>query len=151
MKRRFGHGKKQVQKSCIMTELTLGIRREGKSRWERRVPLSPTHVATLIKELHLKVIIQSSSKRVYTDNQYRQVSLQISVQRQHPTFHHRQVLSSKMTCPALTLSSVWRKYQWRNLFQTKRTSISRILTRVNPTTWIVWKIYLKRYQTRFFK
>ncbi|KAJ3217080.1 hypothetical protein HDU67_008549 [Dinochytrium kinnereticum] len=53
--------------------LSLGIRREDKNRWERRVPLVPDHVERLVKELGVKVIVQPSSKRVIPDEKYQEV------------------------------------------------------------------------------
>lgn len=57
--------------------LVLGIRREAKNRWERRVPLTrkvlltpADHVERLVKELGTKVYIQASTKRVFPDEKY---------------------------------------------------------------------------------
>ncbi|KAJ3270540.1 hypothetical protein HDV01_007743 [Terramyces sp. JEL0728] len=50
--------------------LTIGIRKEGKNRWERRVPLVPDQVERLVNELGSKVIIQPSTKRVIPDAKY---------------------------------------------------------------------------------
>ncbi|RKO88157.1 Saccharopine dehydrogenase-domain-containing protein [Blyttiomyces helicus] len=52
--------------------LSLGIRREDKNRWERRVPLVPDHVERLVKELGAKVYVQPSTKRVIPDEKYEQ-------------------------------------------------------------------------------
>ncbi|KAJ3328333.1 hypothetical protein HDU76_010155, partial [Blyttiomyces sp. JEL0837] len=52
--------------------LSLGIRREDKNRWERRVPLVPDHVERLVKELGVKVIVQPSMKRVIPDEKFQQ-------------------------------------------------------------------------------
>ncbi|KAI8803017.1 Saccharopine dehydrogenase-domain-containing protein [Cladochytrium replicatum] len=52
------------------TLLTLGIRAEDKNRWERRVPLIPEHVERLVTESGAKVLVQPSTKRVITDEQY---------------------------------------------------------------------------------
>lgn len=51
---------------------TVGIRREGKSRWERRSPLAPVHVKALV-EKGIKVIVQPSTIRVYHDSKYQEV------------------------------------------------------------------------------
>ena len=48
---------------------TLGIRREDKNEWERRVPLTPTHVARLVRA-GLNITIQPSSIRVFPDAEY---------------------------------------------------------------------------------
>lgn len=47
----------------------LGIRREGKSRWERRAPLTPPQVRTLAGQ-GLSVVVQPSSNRVFSDEEY---------------------------------------------------------------------------------
>jgi len=43
----------------------LGIRREDQSPWERRAPLGPEHVRTLIKKHNVKVLIQPSNRRAF--------------------------------------------------------------------------------------
>jgi alpha-aminoadipic semialdehyde synthase len=53
--------------------LCIGIRREGKNRWERRVPLVPDQVERLITEIGAKVLIQPSTKRVIPDEKYKNV------------------------------------------------------------------------------
>jgi hypothetical protein len=50
--------------------LSIGIRREGKNRWERRVPLVPDQVERLVKELGVTVYIQPSTKRVIPNEKY---------------------------------------------------------------------------------
>ena len=52
--------------------LSIGIRREGKNRWERRVPLVPDQVERLVKELGVTVYIQPSTKRVIPNDKYLQ-------------------------------------------------------------------------------
>ena len=47
----------------------IGIRREDKNKWERRVPLTPTHLAQLNNQ---KFIVQSSPVRVFIDDDYAQ-------------------------------------------------------------------------------
>ncbi|MDX1390594.1 MAG: hypothetical protein R3344_15500, partial [Acidobacteriota bacterium] len=47
----------------------IGIRREDKSRWERRVPLAPAHVERLVRD-GLEVVVQPSGRRVYPDERY---------------------------------------------------------------------------------
>ncbi|KAJ1920969.1 hypothetical protein H4219_001022 [Mycoemilia scoparia] len=56
----------------------IGIRRENKNRWERRVPLLPQHVAQLIKETGTKVIVQPSTKRIVPDEAYAKAGAIIS-------------------------------------------------------------------------
>ncbi len=48
----------------------IGIRREDKNRWERRVPLAPDHVAELVGERQIQVLVQPSPLRVFPDMDY---------------------------------------------------------------------------------
>ncbi|MFQ6069689.1 MAG: bifunctional lysine ketoglutarate reductase /saccharopine dehydrogenase family protein [Candidatus Aminicenantales bacterium] len=48
----------------------LGIRREDKNPWERRVPLIPSHARELSREHGLNIRIQPSKIRVFTDEDY---------------------------------------------------------------------------------
>lgn len=50
---------------------SIAIRREGKNRWERRAALTPEAVEKLIKETGIKVYVQPSTKRIFTDDKYR--------------------------------------------------------------------------------
>jgi len=50
----------------------LGIVREEFSMWERRVPLCPHHVEELVLAGN-KVLIQPSSKRIFSDKEYKKV------------------------------------------------------------------------------
>jgi alpha-aminoadipic semialdehyde synthase len=56
----------------------IGIRREDKNRWERRVPLTPNHVEELVRELGLSVLVQPSPIRVYTDAEYEAAGAELS-------------------------------------------------------------------------
>ncbi len=49
----------------------IGIRHEDKYKMERRTPITPMHVEKLKKEHNLEFIVQSSSKRVFTDIEYK--------------------------------------------------------------------------------
>lgn len=51
-------------KNCI------GLRKETKDSTQRRVPLSPEHVARLIEEFGLRVRVQSMPNRVFEDRDY---------------------------------------------------------------------------------
>ncbi|KAI9255460.1 Saccharopine dehydrogenase-domain-containing protein [Sporodiniella umbellata] len=70
-------GKKQllVQRHYYAT---IGIRREDKSRWERRAPLSPDHVKLLIKDTGTKVYIQPSTKRIFPTETYERAGAIVS-------------------------------------------------------------------------
>jgi len=48
----------------------IGIRREDRNPWERRVPLIPSHVRELIRVHGLKVLIQPSPIRVFADEDF---------------------------------------------------------------------------------
>ena len=48
----------------------IGIRHEDKYVMERRTPLTPRHIARLIKDEKLNFIIQRSAKRVFTEKEY---------------------------------------------------------------------------------
>ncbi|KAI8872471.1 hypothetical protein GQ42DRAFT_174340 [Ramicandelaber brevisporus] len=48
----------------------IGIRREDKNRWERRVALTPELVKELIAETGTSVIVQPSSNRIFNDDAY---------------------------------------------------------------------------------
>lgn len=48
----------------------IGIRHEDKYVMERRAPLTPKHVERLIKNKKLDFVVQTSEKRVFTDEEY---------------------------------------------------------------------------------
>ena len=48
----------------------IGIRREDKNEWERRVPLVPKHLKELKEEHGIDTIVQTSPIRVFTDKDY---------------------------------------------------------------------------------
>ena len=56
--------------------MKIGIRREDKNRWERRVPLIPEQVAQLV-ERGIEVTLQPSQIRAFPDDQYRAVGARI--------------------------------------------------------------------------
>lgn len=49
----------------------LGIRKEDKSRWERRAPLAPDQVEVL-RQAGIEVLVESSPHRIYGDGEYAQ-------------------------------------------------------------------------------
>jgi alanine dehydrogenase len=55
----------------------LGIRREDKNRWERRVPLTPQHVMELKKKHGIETFIQTSDIRVFSADEYRNAGAHI--------------------------------------------------------------------------
>lgn len=54
----------------------IGIRREDKNRWERRVPFTPDQVARLVSE-GLDVVVQPSKIRAFPDGEYRRAGARI--------------------------------------------------------------------------
>lgn len=55
----------------------IGIRREDKSRWERRVPITPKHARQLQKEHGIEVWVQPSEIRVFPDHTYDQAGVAV--------------------------------------------------------------------------
>jgi alpha-aminoadipic semialdehyde synthase len=53
-----------------MLQKRIGIRREDINKWERRVPLIPTHVRELIRGHSLEIYVQPSDIRVFPDGDY---------------------------------------------------------------------------------
>jgi hypothetical protein len=53
---------------------SIGLRREDKNRWERRVALTPHHVERLVKDLGATVYVQPSTNRTFRDWRYEKVS-----------------------------------------------------------------------------
>jgi len=56
----------------------VGIRREDKNRWERRVPLVPSDVRELHDRHGLHFLVQPSEIRIYPDNEYRSASASVA-------------------------------------------------------------------------
>ncbi len=52
-------------------DFTLGIRREDKNKWERRVPLVPDHIKELKEKHGIETIIQPSKIRIYSENDFK--------------------------------------------------------------------------------
>ena len=52
-----------------MTKL-IGIRREDKDPWEKRVPLIPSHLNEIVSNGDIDVLVQPSSIRIFTDEDY---------------------------------------------------------------------------------
>ncbi|KAJ2841423.1 hypothetical protein J3B02_005895, partial [Coemansia erecta] len=51
----------------VRNAMVLGIRREDKNRWERRVALTPAHVKRLIRETGTTVLVQPSNTRIFNN------------------------------------------------------------------------------------
>ncbi|KAF9964200.1 hypothetical protein BGZ65_001234, partial [Modicella reniformis] len=61
----------QKHTSSLNPYKSIAIRREGKNRWERRAALTPEAIERLIKETGIKVYVQPSTKRIFSDDKYR--------------------------------------------------------------------------------
>ncbi|MEN8008244.1 MAG: bifunctional lysine ketoglutarate reductase /saccharopine dehydrogenase family protein [Candidatus Krumholzibacteriota bacterium] len=57
--------------------MTIGIRREDKNKWERRVPLVPADLAELAKDPNLDFTIQPSPIRVFPEDEYRKAGVTV--------------------------------------------------------------------------
>ena len=55
----------------------IGIRREDMYAWERRAPLTPQDAKELVNK-GLKIVAQSSDRRVFTDVDYRQAGIEVA-------------------------------------------------------------------------
>src|SRR4030042_2759474 len=58
--------------------ITIGIRREDRNPWERRTPLIPADSRERESRHSLKVTVQSSRIRIFSDDEYRQVEARVS-------------------------------------------------------------------------
>lgn len=56
----------------------IGIRHEDKYEAERRAPLAPKHVAKLVRDENLKIVIEKSPKRVFSHEEYLDAGATIS-------------------------------------------------------------------------
>ena len=63
--------------ACAPTAGVIGIVRETKSKWERRAPLAPAHVAALVSA-GLRVLVQPSSTRVFPDAAYAEAGAEVA-------------------------------------------------------------------------
>jgi len=62
----------------LSNKIALGIRREDKNPWERRVPIIPVHARELMRELPLEIWIQPSPIRIFADEDYRREGVTVS-------------------------------------------------------------------------
>ncbi len=56
----------------------IGIRREEKNQWERRTPLIPAHVKTLIEQYGYEFVVQPSKIRYFKDEEFKEAGATIS-------------------------------------------------------------------------
>ncbi|MBN1302759.1 MAG: hypothetical protein JW995_16190 [Melioribacteraceae bacterium] len=52
----------------------IGIRREDKNIWERRVPLVPEHVKKLYEEYNIQTVLQPFARRAFSESEYKEVN-----------------------------------------------------------------------------
>jgi alanine dehydrogenase len=55
----------------------IGIRREDKSEWERRVPLTPEDASRLQRNHGIEVVVQRSPTRAFTEEEFAQAGIEI--------------------------------------------------------------------------
>jgi len=55
----------------------IGIRHEDKYEMERRAPLTPRHVKRLVEQKKLDIVVQTSPKRIFTEEEYRKAGAKI--------------------------------------------------------------------------
>ena len=60
-----------------MAKPVIGIRREDKNIWERRAPIVPEHVAALVREHGVEVLLQKSDLRVIPAADYARAGAQV--------------------------------------------------------------------------
>ena len=56
----------------------LGIRREDKNEWEKRVPLIPDDIGELQRKYGIKTIVQPSPIRIFSDEEYKNTGAEIN-------------------------------------------------------------------------
>lgn len=66
-----------VCKKIIFMSKFIGIRHEDKYLMERRAPLTPKQIERLIKHHKLDFVVQTSDKRVFTDDEYQKAGAKI--------------------------------------------------------------------------
>ncbi|MCG2725147.1 MAG: bifunctional lysine ketoglutarate reductase /saccharopine dehydrogenase family protein [Elusimicrobia bacterium] len=59
-------------------QIAIGIRREDKNRWERRVPIIPEHVADLINKHNIGVLVQKSDLRIIREEEFIRAGAEIA-------------------------------------------------------------------------
>lgn len=56
----------------------IGIRHEDKYAMERRTPLTPDHVQSLMRDHQLRIVMQSSPIRIFKDSEYKAAGAEVS-------------------------------------------------------------------------
>jgi len=55
----------------------LGIRREDKNKWERRVPIIPAHIKELKEKNGINTVVQPSNIRIFNDEEYKDAGAKV--------------------------------------------------------------------------
>ena len=55
----------------------IGIRNEDKYVMEKRVPLTPLHIQRIKKQLGIKVIVETSQQRIFSDDEFIKAGIEI--------------------------------------------------------------------------
>jgi alpha-aminoadipic semialdehyde synthase len=58
--------------------IVIGIRHEDKYKMERRVPIVPKHVEWLVKHQNIDIVVQSSEKRVFKDDEFTKAGAKVA-------------------------------------------------------------------------
>ncbi len=74
----LAHRKSTLNGRRVIKMKVIGIRREDKNRFERRTPLIPRHVKELREKYGIRVLVQPSAIRVFSDDEYRNAGAIIS-------------------------------------------------------------------------
>ena len=56
----------------------IGIIRETKNEWERRVPFTPRDLENLISELSMEAVVQPFDRRIFPDDEYRAAGAKVN-------------------------------------------------------------------------
>ncbi|MGD1996185.1 MAG: bifunctional lysine ketoglutarate reductase /saccharopine dehydrogenase family protein [Anaerolineae bacterium] len=83
-------------------QIRVGIRREDKSIWERRVPIIPQHARELKEKHDIQVVVQPSDIRVFKDEEYTAVGAQV----QEELSNCSAVFAVKEVPPSLLISGM---------------------------------------------
>jgi len=60
-----------------MNKIVVGVRREDKNEWERRVPFTPNVIRELREEDGVEFLVQTSPIRIYPDQAYREAGARV--------------------------------------------------------------------------
>ena len=63
--------------------MIIGIRRENKNEWEKRTPLIPEDIKSLIEKYGLRAIVQPSNIRAFKDEEYKAAGAEIDEDLNH--------------------------------------------------------------------